>query len=127
MRDKGKITRLRMPICKVTKNLTSKMTGLTCVYKNIGLFIICLFFSFSANNIESSATLPQVINVLLQPKNELAFCRVQKLAQNPYLLIDLQSAHTIKYLISYLENKWKDRKVQFVCLFISYLKIIYLN
>jgi hypothetical protein len=72
------------------------------------------FKFFKANNVESNTVLPQLINILLQPKNESAFCRVQKLAQNPFLLIDVQSTHTIKYLISYLENKWKDRRLKFV-------------
>lgn len=97
-----------MPICKSTKITSSK--------KSSYFFIVFVFpLSFIlANNVESNVVLPQLLKVSLEPKNEMAFCRVQKLAQNPYLMIDLLGTHTIKHLISYLENKWKERRLQFV-------------
>ncbi len=64
--------------------------------------------------LEPTEQLPQTFSIVLEPKNESAFCKIQKLAQNPYVCIDVQATQTVKFLIAYLENKWKDRRTQFV-------------
>jgi len=89
VRKKGKITRLRMPICKPSKNSVTTTS-------------------------ESNVALPQTISLYLHPKHEISFCRVQKLAQNPYLMVEVQNTQSIGQLISMLESKWKDRKMEFL-------------
>lgn len=53
-------------------------------------------------------------NIQLEPQSLAAFCRVQRLAQNPFLSIDVAPEQTIKFLIQFLENKWKSRRSQFL-------------
>jgi hypothetical protein len=88
--EKGKITRLRMPICKVSSKTISK------------------------DELETSDSLPLTINIHLEPKSESAFCRVHRLAQNPFLNIEIQTLQSVKFLIEFLENKWKNRRSQFI-------------
>lgn len=89
VREKGKITRLRMPICKVSS-------------KTIAV------------DSESVNQLPATIQLQLEPRNEAAYCRVHKLAQNPFLSIEIQTLQSVKFLIEFLENKWKNRRNQYM-------------
>ena len=91
VREKGKITRLRLPICKVSSKTVAKD-------------------DLDTNN----PPLPATINVQLEPKSESAYCRVHNLDHNPLLSIELSSLQSIKYLIEFLEGKWKDRRNQFI-------------
>ncbi len=59
-------------------------------------------------------SVPILINVHLQPKNENAFCRVHRLAQTPFINIEIPTVRTVKFLIEFLEKKWKNRRNQFV-------------
>ena len=63
---------------------------------------------------EASESLPLTINIHLEPKSESAYCRVHRLAQNPFLNVEMQTLQSVKYLIEFLENKWKNRRNQFV-------------
>jgi hypothetical protein len=65
-------------------------------------------------NDEVKGTIPYSINIQLEPKNESAYCRVHRLAQTPFLNIEIQTLQTVRYLIEYLENKWKNRRNQFL-------------
>lgn len=64
------------------------------------------------NNVEWAS-----YNIQLEPQSLAAFSRVQRLAQNPFLSIDVAPEQTIKFLIQFLENKWKSRRTQFLELF----------
>jgi hypothetical protein len=91
VREKGKITRIKMPTCKVSsKSTTNKEEN------------------------EKLNTLPRTINIQLEPRNESAFCRVHRLAQNPFLTIDIRTLQSVAFLIEFLENKWKNRQNQFL-------------
>lgn len=61
--------------------------------------------------------MPPTITIQLEPKNENAFCRVHRLAQTPFLKVDIQTSQSVKYLIEFLEKKWKNRRNQFVSVF----------
>ena len=65
---------------------------------------------------ENSSQLPATIQVQLEPRNEAAYCRVHKLAQNPFLSIEIQTLQSVKFLIEFLENKWKNRRNHYVSL-----------
>jgi hypothetical protein len=96
VREKGKITRLRMPICKLSSKVTTKEEA------------------------EPNNTLPHLICVQLEPKTETAYCRVHRLAQNPFISIKLKSLQSVRYLIEFLEEKWKSRRDQFVINILCY-------
>ena len=66
------------------------------------------------SNLSSNNPYPRNISIRLEPKNEHAYCKVHRLAQNPFLNIEIQTLQSVKFLIEFLEKKWKDRRVQFV-------------
>jgi hypothetical protein len=103
VREKGKINRLRMPICKVSSKTLGDEKKLGDMKKN-----------GEALDAELVNAIPQIFNVQLEPNSESAYCRVHRLAQNPFLNIDVTPSQTIKFLIQFLENKWKSRRNQFV-------------
>ena len=39
---------------------------------------------------------------------------MHRLAQNPFLNIEIQTEQSVKFLLEFLENTWKDRRIQFV-------------
>lgn len=63
--------------------------------------------------------MPETLNIHLEPNSESAYCRVHRLAQNPFLKVEVQSLQTVKFLIEFLENKWKNRRNQFVIFLIK--------
>ncbi len=78
-------------------------------------FFIYLTIKFnSKDDVDTNNQLPTTINIQLEPKTESAYCRVHRLAQNPFLTIEVPTLQSIKYLIEFLENKWKTRRNQFV-------------
>ncbi|CAF0748523.1 unnamed protein product [Brachionus calyciflorus] len=99
VREKGKITRLRMPICKLSGKQPPISEPETAI---------------SNNNNSSSSSIPEVLSIHLEPINESAYCRVHKLAQNPFVNIEVNPNQSVKFLIEFLENKWKNRRNQFV-------------
>jgi hypothetical protein len=64
--------------------------------------------------LESTNSMPQTLSINLEPNSEAAYCRVHRLAQNPFLTVKIQALQTVKFLIEFLENKWKNRRNQFV-------------
>ncbi len=52
---------------------------------------------------------------------------MHRLAQNPFLSIEISTLQSIKYLIEFLENKWKTRRNQFVRLNFHIFKINFKN
>lgn len=67
-----------------------------------------------ANEAEVEGRIPYSISIQLEPKNENAYCRVHRLAQTPFLNIEIQTLQSVRYLIEFLENKWKNRRTQFL-------------
>ena len=76
---------------------------------------------------ESVNQLPATIQVQLEPRNEAAYCRVHKLAQNPFLSIEIQTLQSVKFLIEFLENKWKNRRNQYVSFFRHFQRCLSLS
>jgi hypothetical protein len=69
-----------------------------------------------SNNLQNNnnTLYPRNISIHFEPKNEHAYCKVHRLAQNPFLNIEIQTEQSVKFLLEFLENKWKDRRIQFV-------------
>ena len=63
---------------------------------------------------EEKDSVPMLINVHLQPRNENAFCRVHRLAQTPFVNVEIPTVQSVKFLVEFLEKKWKNRRNQFV-------------
>jgi hypothetical protein len=138
VREKGKINRLRMPICKLSSgknhneetNCKTKQSDSKKVPQNDTENDA--FNNNNQNNLNNNnnnfdnvnsnnndlnnqyQNNGQTLNIILEPQNESAYCRVHKLAQNPFLSIDVLPNQTLSFLIQYLEQKWKSRKNQFV-------------
>jgi hypothetical protein len=93
-----------MPICKVSSKTVGDEKKLAADLKK----------SSEAAEAELNNATPQVFSVQLEPNSESAYCRVHRLAQNPFLSIDVAPSQTLKFLIQFLENKWKSRRNQFV-------------
>ena len=83
-----------------------------CYSSVYGKFL--LFFVLIKDDSDASSQIPRTINIHLEPKSEYAFCRIHRLAQNPYLNIEIPTSQTVKYFIDFLENKWKNRHKQVV-------------
>jgi hypothetical protein len=111
VREKGKINRLRMPICKVS---SSKALG---EEKRLA--------GESEADPNGPVSPPTVLTVQLEPSSESAYCRVHRLAQNPFLSVEVAAAQTLKFLIQFLENKWKSRRNQFVRFMDYYLLLFF--
>lgn len=97
IREKGKVTRLKMPISKDSTKTVQSDPDQTM-----------------ANEVEVEGRIPYSITIQLEPKNENAYCRVHRLAQTPFLNIEIQTLQSVRYLIEFLENKWKNRRNQFL-------------
>jgi len=102
IREKGKVTRLKMPIYKNSAKATAPQQQQNDPETG------------AAPGSDEKDSVPPIINIHLQPRNENAFCRVHRLAQTPFLNIEIQTAQSVKFLIEFLENKWKNRRNQFV-------------
>jgi len=97
IREKGKLNRLRMPVCKISAKPVEPSTSAIA----------------TALPVEKSDCMPDAIHLHLEPRSENAYCRVHRLAQNPFLNIEIQTVQTVKFLIEFLESKWKSRRDQF--------------
>lgn len=139
IREKGKITRLRMPLCKVSSKSLGATTALTESVSNNnnnhlnhsnGVNHLNSHHQFNSNNTTNSQNkdnstsapnvnllYPRTIQIRLEPRNEHSYCKVHRLAQNPYLNIEIETLQSVKFLLDFLETKWKDRRTQFVILF----------
>ena len=104
-----------MPICKVS----SKSIAASSLHESIGHQVTHNQHTSTATNSANNTAnvnlpFPRTITIRLEPKNEHAYCKVHRLAQNPFLNIEIQTLQSVKFLIEFLENKWKERRVQFV-------------
>ena len=115
-----------MPICKVSsKSITTTTTATnpSNLTESVSSQHLNNTHANTANNTAISATetnvnlpYPRTIQIRLEPRNEHSYCKVHRLAQNPYLNIEIETQQSVKFLLEFIENKWKDRRTQFVIL-----------
>lgn len=96
-KSKSKPIKIRTPVCKALKRLNGFHQDTSCETADI-------------RNTQTPK-IPTQVEVSFLPRNNASFLKVQSLAQNPRLRLQVPSSCRISSLISFLESKWSSERV----------------
>jgi len=89
---KGKSQRIKTPVCRALKKVHNKGDTLT--------------------KAQIKSKLPNKVMIELRPRSTSDWCKVQRLAQNPHLKVNLGVGRRLCSLIRCLERKWRSQEVK---------------